>query len=65
MSGRWEVYAINGNAVTAENKPTITWDDGQVSGSTPSNQFTGSFQQYGDRVQLGNLAMTRRACAPP
>ncbi|MCJ7421413.1 META domain-containing protein [Sphingomicrobium astaxanthinifaciens] len=51
--------------MTAENKPTITWDDGQVSGSTPSNQFTGSFQQYGDRVQLGNLAMTRRACAPP
>ncbi|MCJ8190919.1 YbaY family lipoprotein [Sphingomicrobium aestuariivivum] len=66
LSGTWEVYAINGTAITSENKPSITWNDGQVSGSTGCNQFTGSFQQYGDRVQIGdNVAMTQRACVPP
>lgn len=65
LSGTWEVHSINGTPVSAPNKPTITWDEGKVSGSSGCNQFSGSFQQQGNSLELSEIAMTQRACIAP
>ncbi|MCS6846640.1 MAG: META domain-containing protein [Anaerolineae bacterium] len=39
--------------------------DGRVSGSSGCNNFTGSFTQTGDAIEIGPLASTAKMCANP
>jgi heat shock protein HslJ len=47
--------------------PTATFENGMVSGSTGCNQYTGRYTTNPDAdvLELGELATTRMACAPP
>ncbi len=54
---------------TASNEPAITLhvQDGQISGSSGCNRYTGSIrdgESPGD-MEIGPIAATRRACPPP
>jgi len=40
-------------------------DDGEIGGSTGCNRFSGSYQQTGRALALGELALTRMSCAVP
>lgn len=45
--------------------PSLTFEDGQTSGSSGCNQFSGSYTVDGSSLELGELAMTAMGCPPP
>jgi len=45
--------------------PSLTFEDGQASGSSGCNQFSGSYTVDGSSLELGELAMTAMGCPPP
>lgn len=45
--------------------PTALFESGTVSGSTGCNRYSGQFTVDGDALELGPLAQTQMACAPP
>lgn len=45
--------------------PSATFEDGTVAGSTGCNQLSGPYTVDGDSLELGQLAQTQMACAPP
>jgi heat shock protein HslJ len=48
-----------------ETAPSATFADGTVAGSTGCNRFTASYTVDGDALEIGQIASTRMACAPP
>jgi heat shock protein HslJ len=46
-------------------RPSATFEEGRVGGSTGCNRFTGSYTLDGDSLELGQLASTQMACIPP
>jgi heat shock protein HslJ len=63
----WKVTSFNNDrhavvGVIGESRLTLNFKDGQVSGSSGCNNFHGSYQTDGGRIQFGPLATTRRAC---
>lgn len=66
----WKVTGLNNNrqavvGVIGESSITMSFKDGQVSGSAGCNTFRGTYATAGSQIQLGSLATTRRACAEP
>ena len=62
--GRWELVSgidLGG----AENVPTANFGDDRVGGTTGCNRFSASYTVDGDALELGPIAATRIACAPP
>jgi heat shock protein HslJ len=45
--------------------PGATFEEGRVAGSTGCNRFTASYRVDGDALEIGEVASTRMACAPP
>lgn len=45
--------------------PSATFANGTVAGSTGCNRFTGTYTIDGDKLEIGRVATTRMACAPP
>ena len=45
--------------------PSAAFDDGTMAGSTGCNHYTGSYAAAGETLELGAVAATRMACAPP
>jgi heat shock protein HslJ len=45
--------------------PSLTFEDGQASGSSGCNQFGGSYTVDGNSLELGEIAMTSMGCPPP
>lgn len=45
--------------------PSATFEGGRVAGSTGCNRFTGTYTVDGDSLEIGQLASTQMACAPP
>jgi heat shock protein HslJ len=45
--------------------PSATFDGERVAGSTGCNQYSGPYALVGDRLELGQLAMTQKSCPPP
>ena len=43
---------------------TLAFRDGRVSGFAGCNEFQGTYTRDGDRLTIGRLATTRKACAP-
>lgn len=54
--------AVETSLALEKAKPTLTFAEGRVTGSTGCNTLTGPATITGDRVQFGDLAVTRRAC---
>ena len=49
----------------AVGKPSASFADGTMGGSTGCNRYTTSYTVDGDSLELGQIATTRMACAPP
>jgi heat shock protein HslJ len=45
--------------------PSLTFEDGQASGSSGCNRFGGSYTAEGSSLALGEIAMTSMGCPPP
>ena len=45
--------------------PSATFADGRVAGSTGCNRFSGAYATDGESLELGQVASTEMACAPP
>ncbi len=45
--------------------PSAVFGAGAVAGSTGCNRYTGPYSIDGDELEIGTLAVTRMACAPP
>lgn len=63
----WKVTSYNNNAqavvsVMGEPPITLSFKDGQVSGSAGCNTFRGSYTTKGKSIEFGPLITTRRAC---
>ena len=61
----WLLDSSPGIDVPAGASPSMTFSEGRVAGSTGCNRFTGPYSTDGDRLELGTIASTRMACAPP
>jgi heat shock protein HslJ len=62
----WEVTDLEGGGVIERSVPSMAFTaEGQVSGSTGCNAFFGSYRLEGDRLAVGNVATTKRACPDP
>jgi heat shock protein HslJ len=64
---KWKVTNFNNGrhavvGVLGEPDITMSFKDGQVSGSAGCNQFHGKYSTDGNKLTLGPLATTRRAC---
>lgn len=61
----WELHAF-GKAFPVEGRAiTISFEDGQVSGSAGCNSFGGEYQVSGANIEFGMLMSTLMACADP
>jgi heat shock protein HslJ len=63
----WKVTSFNNDrhavvGVIGDSKLTMTFKDGKVAGSAGCNNFHGAYSTDGNRVSIGPLATTRRAC---
>ena len=45
--------------------PTIQFGANSVTGDTGCNRYSATLELDGDKVQLGPIGMTKRACPPP
>ncbi len=61
----WELYAFGKTFPIAGRAITISFEDGQVSGSGGCNSFGGEYQVSGDKIEFGMLMSTLMACADP
>ncbi|MGR3563546.1 MAG: META domain-containing protein [Heliomarina sp.] len=66
ITGReWLVEDIDGKGVIDNARTTLTFDDeGRVYGLGGCNTYTGSYEIDGDKLSLGPVASTRKACVP-
>ena len=66
----WKVTSFNNNrhavvGVIGEPSISMSFKDGQVSGSAGCNMFHGTYATDGGQIKVGPLATTRRACDEP
>ncbi len=61
----WVLESAPGIDLPAGGSASATFADGRVSGSTGCNRFTAAYTLEGDQLELGMIASTRMACAPP
>lgn len=65
LRGSWQLVAWDDRGVEAEERPlTLTFEENRLSGSSGCNRYMGSFSVTGDRLSIGPLGSTRRACDP-
>lgn len=62
LNGDWSIQAINGRQVTRGQPPTLSFDNGSVSGDSSCNRFSGRFSFARGLLATNNLAVTKRAC---
>lgn len=61
--GNWLVVEMNGAVVQGDSIPQMDFgENGQVSGTSGCNQFTGSYTYEDGKLAFGPLASTRKAC---
>jgi heat shock protein HslJ len=66
----WKVTSFNNNrhavvGVLGESSISLSFRDGEVAGSAGCNRFHGKYSTEGNKLQVGPLATTRRACEEP
>lgn len=59
----WQITHIDGQAVLADNPPTLQLDaEGRVSGNSSCNRYMGGYTLTGEGLSFGKLAGTMMAC---
>ena len=61
----WVLTDLNGGALLIEHRPTILFEDGQVSGSTGCNSYGGTYQIDGRSIGFKDIYQTEMACLDP
>lgn len=65
LRGSWQLVAWDDRGVDGgEDPPTLTFENRRLSGFSGCNRYMGSFSVTGDRLSIGSLGSTRRACDP-
>ena len=64
-SGLWVLNSARAVPLPPGVVPTAGLHDGVVRGSTGCNQYSAQYSVNGDSLDIGDLTMTRMACAPP
>jgi len=63
--GQYQITEIEGEAIVADSKPEFSLsEDGTLSGNTGCNNFSGKYQWVGTALSIGEMASTRKMCAP-
>ncbi len=61
----WEVTSFAGQPPLADHPITFEFDnEGNIAGDGSCNRFGGSCKIEGDKIEVGPLRSTRRACEP-
>lgn len=61
----WQVKTFAGQATLADHPITFEFDnEGNIAGDGSCNRFGGSCKIEGDKIEVGPLRSTRRACEP-
>lgn len=61
----WQVTTFAGQSPLTEHPITFEFDnEGNIAGDTSCNRFGGDCQIEGDKIKVGPLRSTRRACEP-
>ena len=58
----WELYAYSKARPIEGSTITISFEDGQVRGSSGCNSYGGEYQVYGDKIEFRMLMSTLMAC---
>ena len=61
----WVLVSGRGIELPDDVAPTITLTDGRAYGTTGCNRYSGGYALDRERIELGAIASTRMACAPP
>ena len=59
----WRLEALDGKRVDSDAPPVLRFQaDGSLGGFAGCNTFSGAYALDGDRIRIGEIAVTRRAC---
>ncbi len=61
----WVVQSLRGQPLLAGTNVTVTFKDGQISGSAGCNSYGGSYEAQDGKLTVGQLAMTEMYCENP
>jgi heat shock protein HslJ len=61
----WVLTALNQNRPIEGTQPSITFEDGQVSGNASCNSYGGGYQVNGDAISFDALFNTEMYCMEP
>jgi heat shock protein HslJ len=61
----WALMTYNDTIPIAGARPTLQFEDGQVSGNASCNHYGGSYEIEGDTIRFGDLFNTEMACLEP
>lgn len=62
IEGNWRIESLNGRPVLRGSNPSVSFDNGRISGNAGCNRFNGSYTFARGRLSAGPLASTRMAC---
>lgn len=63
--GQFQITEIEGKAIEANSKPQMSLnEDGSLTGNSGCNSFSGSYEWLGSVLRIGDMASTRKMCAP-
>ncbi|WP_017445134.1 META domain-containing protein [Gayadomonas joobiniege] len=64
--GAWQLDSLLGDSLLKESKITLEFaEDERVFGNSGCNQYTGSYRFTDGKLDVGQLASTKRACVGP
>lgn len=61
----WVLESYNDTPPIAGTQPTITFEEGQVSGTASCNHYGGGYEVKGDSIRFESLFSTEMACMEP
>lgn len=61
----WVLTNLNGDPPLRESQPTISFESGDVNGSTGCNRFFGSYDASNNNLEFSGLGWTEMACLSP
>ena len=61
----WRLVTLEGASLIPGTEITLTFEEGQVRGSSGCNTYGGSYEVDGDKITMSDLYMTEMACLDP
>jgi len=59
----WQLVDLAGKPLVPNHQPTISFDEGRVSGNASCNTYGGDYKLNGERIEFGMMMSTLMACA--